>query len=894
MQSPIKRQILTIPQKLNDILNTDQCFSLNVWNTIKPYVELLDETDLFFFPEYTDHGIKHIETVLETIEQLIPQKIINDLSIEDVSVLIISVVLHDIGMHTSADMFKNMIEGKYDNVRIDAFDEKTWKQLWIEYNYDSKYWDEEKKLNVFGEAKHVIQEPNLEDLQTIDGYQRKFIGEFIRKYHCRIAHEIALNGYIGDKTIKFNCDDEDFHDLIEIAGLVARSHGMDMRRTFEYLENSYEDLWKNPYNTCVFYLMALLRIADLLDFDKDRTSQVRLNARQMYSPYSRLEHETHLAIKRISYDNDRETITLLAKPKNARTYVKIDEYVKYVQWELDHTFAVLGEVYGNRFAFKYRRVKTTFTYERQKEFVPRQFSYSFSDKLVKLLITPLYGGNPSFGVRELVQNAVDACRECMKDTTIKDSPHVTVCLDTQKGVFSITDTGKGMTLDEIEKYFLAIGSSYNGDVKWEKKRDTENIFRAGHFGIGILAAYLLGPILQVKTRSRKEKNGYFFSASLSDKYIEIIKDKDPDIPFGTTIVINCDESSMELLKKELKEPHAISDRWYGWYVDEIPNVSYYCDGQQIILDKSILKGFGDSIIESKEYGTIYWKASSFLGSNYQHPVLFCNGFFITSTPPINKLSFPRLADYYHFGFPSIHIYDRKNKLPLNLNRTQIDLNGSYDFGESLAIELCKDILCQLMVIDVNLLETNKLNLFCFGESGFVYCNNYTDFLLGNKFRVTVIAQTINNFKSALNGLMHWFSVNPDKTDYIFSFRVNDLTGAYKYSSFNDIKYTSNTKDLMSSLKESLNIRFQLGFTEVPSRLDDNSLYRIFDHYLEGNPIIPYDIEERKEKFPKLFSDKILSNKIEKYRAYYEDLYNKKKRRKEERKKKTVKAKNKMT
>ena len=308
MQSPIKRQILTIPQTLNDILNKDQRFSLCVWNTIKPYVELLDETDLFFFPEYTDHGIKHIETVLETIEQLIPLNILNDLSTEDVGVLIISVVLHDIGMHTSADMFKNMIEGKYDNVRIDAFDEKTWKQLWIEYNYDSKYWDEEKKLNVFGEAKYVIEEPNLKDLQAIDGYQRKYIGEFIRKHHCRIAHEIALNGYIGDETIKFNCDDEDFNDFIEIAGLVARSHGMDMRRTFEFLENSYKDLWKSPYNTCVFYLMALLRIADLLHIDKDRTSQIKLNARQMYSPYSRLEHETHLAIKSNSYDNDRKIL----------------------------------------------------------------------------------------------------------------------------------------------------------------------------------------------------------------------------------------------------------------------------------------------------------------------------------------------------------------------------------------------------------------------------------------------------------------------------------------------------------------------------------------------------------------------------------------------------------
>jgi hypothetical protein len=54
---------------------------------------------------------------------------------------------------------------------------------------------------------------------------RVLIGEFIRRHHARLAHEIALVGVPGPtgNAIQLNALPPDLADL---AGLIARSHGL--------------------------------------------------------------------------------------------------------------------------------------------------------------------------------------------------------------------------------------------------------------------------------------------------------------------------------------------------------------------------------------------------------------------------------------------------------------------------------------------------------------------------------------------------------------------------------------------------------------------------------------------------------------------------------------------
>ena len=502
--------IIELPSKLKKQLENDsdnKTLITHVEESLIPFLDILNENKLFFFSEYTDHGINHINGVLNSIEHLITEDSLQMLTAKDICVLVVATFLHDIGMQTNAEMFKNMIEGTYDNIDHNLFQEESWKVLWEEYIKDSFYWDYEKKNNLFGNGNHIIKEPDLNDLQSLDEYDKKFIGEFIRIHHARIAYEIGLRGYVGKGEILFNHENLPAN-FMQIAGLVARSHGMYLRDIFSFLIKLWgKTSWKRPLGVRIVYLMALVRLSDYLQIDSSRTNGITISLRTLFSPISQKEHNTHLAISHIELDNDdKEKIVVQANPDNAELYVKIEQLVNDIQKEFDLSWAILGEIYGGQYMLQYRRIVTNITDEEVKEgydFIPKQFSFKSSSELSKLLIAPLYGNNPSYGVRELVQNAVDACRTrlAIDANYSKETTHVRVYLDTENQFFVIEDSGIGMSLEEIEKYFLTIGASYNTSTEWQKTRDIYSIYRTGRFGIGVLAAFLLGDQITVETKS---------------------------------------------------------------------------------------------------------------------------------------------------------------------------------------------------------------------------------------------------------------------------------------------------------------------------------------------------------------------------------------------------------
>lgn len=771
---------MEIPSRLKAILYQDEQMAAKIVNIVEPFDVILTKNDLYFFDEYTDHGIKHIENTLQSVENLIAEDTFSVLTSKEVGVMIIAVVLHDIGMHTNTDMFKNMLEGKYDHVPGLFSKEKTWETLWEEYRYDSKYWDAEKKVNIFGdnEGGHIIEVPNLDNMQLLNGYDRKYIGEFIRIHHCRIAYEVALSGYIGKKIIPFIDNSVIPKKMMTIAGIVARSHGMDVRSTFDYLEKKFGNP-TNPLGYHAVYLMVLLRLADYLHIDKSRTNEIILKIGTIGSPYSRQEHRTHLAIDCLEIKNiDKEKIEIEAYPEDAKTHTKIEWLVEDIQKEFDRSWAVLGDVYpDNDYKLKYRRITTNIKNEKYKEeldYIPKQFCYRFNNKLAKLLIAPLYGDDPSYGVRELVQNAVDACRECMNDVKAdEEEPHVTVEVDTQNKLFTITDTGKGMTLYEIEHYFLTIGSSYNGDVNWQKKRDAKHIYRTGCFGIGILAAYLLGPEIIVETRSRGSETGYQFKASLEDKFIQI--GKSPEVAFGTKIKIVCDDNCVSVLssqvgdlKKEIKEGKWSNygyTRWFNWYIEEKPKVEYYCDGYRIQMMDLPFR-YKSLKHNSEVFGTILWKSLPIFKYNHcDVGYLYCNGFFITFNTNKKSFSLKGLENYFPLRIPALQITDTHNKLPLNLQRSNIKEEITYDFEPELATAMFIDLICQLMVINPKR-DNYSINIYdyFFFANGFALYSQYTRYKLLGKMILnigvfqTMIILSLKNGKIYLTVSLMYFSI----------------------------------------------------------------------------------------------------------------------------------------
>lgn len=926
-------KILVLPRKFEDILKRNQELYADVLGTVKEFAEVLKKNELYFFEEYTDHGIGHIENVLECACRIIDDKAMDELMPEDVAVLVLAVVLHDIGMHVGFAGFKRMLDGEYDGMRMKELDKKSWKELWEEFLVDCKYFSGYQREMIWGDPYYDAGEPDLRNAGKLTGNDRKLIGEFIRRYHPRIAHEIAMVGFWGNELVEFGrgCVDE---DVKKIAGIVARSHGIAVRDTFEYLQKHYSGLeWKKPRGISVVFLMAVLRVADYLQMDKSRTSHVVLKLKMFGSPYSLKEHQAHLAVKRVNFEcEDPECILVNCKPEDSQMYVKLKRLIDDIQYELDVSWAVLGEVYGgkNKLGLKYRRICSDITEEVQIErlkYVPQKISFRFNDELSKLLIAPLYGNHPTFGVRELVQNATDACLERDKQEELAGNkgydPRVKVSVDrNEEGipVFSIVDNGKGMTIKEIVDYFLTIGSSFRASKEWKKLSGEHRVYRNGRFGIGVLAAFLIGDRISVRTRSVKDECGYCFSAGLDDEFIEVKKD-DSIKEAGTEIRI---ESCEERINQLEEGGESYSVEWYGWYVNEYPKVVYYFYDMPICR-KSFFKGkiWRNLKHTCKEYGKIMWSPNDLLSAYHSNTRLVCNGIIITNNSCKKKFECVH-ADYHDFiieYFPDLCIYDIYNNLPLKLDRLDISLkNYKYPFEEELYVEVIKDFIAQLLIMDVDVYSFEKFNqkhkflqhfisssdklCFIIGKEGYILSLDFFIPILGKRYvgllKFPMMSDYWNSYRDIqddfgdYNGLILVTSSSMserllDNIQEIKCFFINT-----KFAQEEIIQKIQNECGCKQVVKEIniqngysfiINPMYKENFEEIKRFVDfcffkrkklinketfeivlydlskiqigkcDSVLNDLLRRYFgEDDVMIPYDLEDRKKKFPLAFKE----------------------------------------
>jgi len=156
-----------------------------------------------------------------------------------------------------------------------------------------------------GEPVAAVRDP-FDDYGNLSTADRKFLGEFIRQHHPRMAHEFAMFGVpssdsdaievYGNSKSGFRSDEK------YIAGLIARSHGMPVRDCAQRLRQ----LYRVPSYRSIHavYLMALLRIGDYLQVEEPRAPRVVFQYRSLPSRVSDLEHRTHQSVDDLNWDDD--------------------------------------------------------------------------------------------------------------------------------------------------------------------------------------------------------------------------------------------------------------------------------------------------------------------------------------------------------------------------------------------------------------------------------------------------------------------------------------------------------------------------------------------------------------------------------------------------------------
>lgn len=130
--------------------------------------------------------------------------------------------------------------------------------------------------------------------------------------------------------------------------------------------------------------------------------------------------------------------------------------------------------------------------------------------IVDLLSQHLYSG-PQVYIRELLQNAVDACAAAHVDDVIV--VETSRAADGRVAV-EVRDAGIGLTVEEVHKFLSTIGSS----SKRVDLLDFPTDF-LGRFGIGLLSCFLVSDQVSVTTRSRSGGPTIRWSGHSDGRYI---------------------------------------------------------------------------------------------------------------------------------------------------------------------------------------------------------------------------------------------------------------------------------------------------------------------------------------------------------------------------------------
>ncbi len=172
-----------------------------------------------------------------------------------------------------------------------------------------------------------------------------------------------------------------------------------------------------------------------------------------------------------------------------------------------------------------------------------------SENMFPIIKKWLYSDHDIF-IRELVSNGCDAITKLKKldimgEYTFPDDykPSIQVVVDTEGKSLSFTDTGLGMTEDEVDEYINQVAFSGATDFleKYKDKANEEQII--GHFGLGFYSAFMVADRVTIDTLSWKEgatpvrwesEGGINFEMSEGDKK-----------EIGTTITLYLSEDSLE-------------------------------------------------------------------------------------------------------------------------------------------------------------------------------------------------------------------------------------------------------------------------------------------------------------------------------------------------------------
>ncbi|MDP1624492.1 MAG: ATP-binding protein [bacterium] len=457
--------------------------------------DILNSRVQHVFPNHTLHNTGHSFRIMEYMSKLVSDiSMLNEL---EITLMVYAALLHDIGMAVSED--------DINSIKSDSFP--------------------------FCDIKFSAMK------KIMGGNESLALQEYVRRIHGSLSGRYIREN-LKDKLVIPKLTTLDFTKEL---GLICEAHTEDYDWIYANLRTNEI---RGDYSFNPQFIAAILRLADILDIDSNRTPY---NLYKLISPkgVSNEEWKQHFVILNndkiiLNEKTQQKKIVFHGKATNASIHRKILSYIGWVKIELTKATALV-----NGMSAQYCLV-----YDTNPEVNIQTEGYTFSDykmtlefkAISSLLMGEKIYGSKSLGLRELIQNSLDSCRIRQETEELRKEfgqdtyqPKIKVILDQEKNQAIIKDNGTGMSMDIIKKHFLNIGVSYyNSDDFLLKDFDYKPI---GNFGIGFLSCFMLSGDVKVLTRHYKSKNMYLIELEKGNEWTSLTETE--NVVFeGTEVILN--------------------------------------------------------------------------------------------------------------------------------------------------------------------------------------------------------------------------------------------------------------------------------------------------------------------------------------------------------------------
>lgn len=443
-------------------------------------------------PQYTLHDESHFLRVVEIMAMVLGETV-DQLNSIELCLLILTAYYHDQGMVMTEVEDSNL----YSDPKFQLFREN-WR---VDYPNQKEIQEQLKNSQITDDERGRLA-------GLLSELEAAMLTDYIRETHAKRSYDYVINTFATDKRLEI-------YD-INLSSILAKLceshyfHTHTLTPANGYLYDQQIGLAKinEPF------IAIVLRLADILDFDADRTPDVLFRTIHFSSGISLREWEKHRAIT--GWEINENKVRYTAEYAHPAYQAAAFKFMDWVDKELSECQNLC-----RTFPAEFQRYKLPLPSSTDRSRIkPKNNSYICHDleislsrnEIIKLLMTDKLYNRPYICIRELLQNSLDALR-------YRKAIYASDDMDWNKGridflhtldkdgyeTIQCKDNGAGMDENIVTRFFTKAGRSFYRSPDFERERVA---FRkkgidfdpCSQFGIGFMSCFMLGDRIKIETR----------------------------------------------------------------------------------------------------------------------------------------------------------------------------------------------------------------------------------------------------------------------------------------------------------------------------------------------------------------------------------------------------------